>query len=153
MYFSTDNIGVAGYRIYRDGVEIATTGRTYYEDHDISFNITYTYTVSAYDAAGNESAQSNSASAMSVPLGVEFKKGVSVSNLTELVGNLLTWVLSIAGSLALLVIIFGGVMYMGSIGDEQKIIKAKKIVYWAVGGLLLILVAYSAALVLEKILN
>ena len=151
--FSTDNIGVAGYRIYRDGVEIATTSSTHYNDHGISFNITYTYTVSAYDAAGNESAQSNSASAMSVPLGVKFKKGVSVSNLTELVGNLLTWVLSIAGSLALLVIIFGGIMYMGSAGDEQKIVKAKKIVYWAIGGLLLILIAYSAALVLEKILS
>ncbi|KKL22663.1 hypothetical protein LCGC14_2433190, partial [marine sediment metagenome] len=57
---STDNTGVTGYRIYRDGTEIATIAATTYSDTGLSVLTTYSYTVSAYDAAGNESNQSSS---------------------------------------------------------------------------------------------
>jgi hypothetical protein len=59
---STDNIGITGYRIYRGGTQIATTANTIYQDTGLSPSTTYSYAVSAYDAAGNESGQSNSAS-------------------------------------------------------------------------------------------
>jgi len=60
---STDNVGVTGYKIYRDTVYVATTGGTTYSDVGLSAGTTYTYTVSAIDASLNESAQSASASA------------------------------------------------------------------------------------------
>jgi hypothetical protein len=60
---STDNVGVTGYRIYRDGVQIATTSTTSYSDTGLSPLTTYTYTVSAIDLAGNESGQSSQVSA------------------------------------------------------------------------------------------
>jgi len=60
---STDNVGVAGYRIYRDGSQIATTAGTAYQDRGLSPSTTYAYRVAAYDAAGNVSAQSSQASA------------------------------------------------------------------------------------------
>jgi chitodextrinase len=55
---STDNIGVTGYRVFRNGTEIAnvTTGTTY-ADTGLTQNTSYTYTVLAYDADGNRSAQ------------------------------------------------------------------------------------------------
>jgi len=59
--------GVTGYRIYRDGTQIANTVNTTYQDTGLSPSTTYTYTVSAYDAAGNESSQSNQASAITQP--------------------------------------------------------------------------------------
>ena len=69
---STDNVGVAGYKIYRcqgtsctPSVQVATstgTGTTY-NDTGLAASTAYTYAVSAYDAAGNNSAQSASASA------------------------------------------------------------------------------------------
>ena len=55
---STDNIGVAGYRVFRDGQQISTTATTSYADSALSPSTAYSYTVSAYDAAGNVSAQS-----------------------------------------------------------------------------------------------
>lgn len=55
---STDAVGVAGYRIRRDGVVLATTAATSYADTGLTNGTTYSYTVAAYDAAGNESAQS-----------------------------------------------------------------------------------------------
>lgn len=60
---SADNVGVAGYRIYRGGVQIGTSVDPVYEDTGLSPSTTYSYTVSAIDAAGNASSPSTAASA------------------------------------------------------------------------------------------
>jgi chitodextrinase len=60
---STDNVGVIGYRIYREGVQIATSPSNSYHDTELSPSTTYSYTVAAYDGAVNVSDLSNEASA------------------------------------------------------------------------------------------
>lgn len=65
---STDNVGVAGYDVYRStgggtAGKIATVTTTSYGDTGLSVNTSYTYYVIARDAAGNQSLQSNSATA------------------------------------------------------------------------------------------
>jgi len=60
---STDNVGVTGYKVYRGGNQIGTSATTSYSDTTCSSGVTYTYTVSAHDAASNNSAQSSPASA------------------------------------------------------------------------------------------
>ncbi len=65
---STDSIGVTGYKIYRNGTQIATAFVNFYLDTGLSASTQYSYTVSAYDAAGNNSAQSASVSATTQPL-------------------------------------------------------------------------------------
>ena len=55
---STDNNGVAGYYVYRDAVLAATVTGTSFVDAGRTASTTYTYRVSAFDASGNESAQS-----------------------------------------------------------------------------------------------
>ena len=61
---STDNVGVAGYNVYRDGVFVGSTStKTKYNDTGLTPNTTYTYTITAFDAAGNMSAQSTPVSA------------------------------------------------------------------------------------------
>jgi YD repeat-containing protein len=74
---STDNVGVAGYKIYRGGTQIGTSAGTSYTDSTTAPNSSYSYTVSAYDAAGNNSGQSGavgvttpSAPAPSAPSGL-----------------------------------------------------------------------------------
>lgn len=52
---STDNFGVSGYRIYRNGVCVGSSSTTHYVDSGLSPNTQYTYRVSAFDEAGNES--------------------------------------------------------------------------------------------------
>ena len=59
---STDAVGVVGYRIYRNGTLIGSTGATTYQNTDLAANTMYSYRVSAYDAANNESAKSATAS-------------------------------------------------------------------------------------------
>lgn len=60
---STDNVGVTGYKVYRGGSQIGTTASTTYQDTGLAASTSFTYTVAAYDAAGNTSAQSAGASA------------------------------------------------------------------------------------------
>lgn len=56
---STDNVGVTGYTVYRNGAAIGTTNSTpSYSDTAVAPSTTYSYTVAAFDAAGNQSAQS-----------------------------------------------------------------------------------------------
>src|SRR5881396_3110320 len=60
---SSDNVGVSGYRVYRNGTQIATTSATSFINQGLSPSTTYSYTVAAFDAAGNLSARSSPASA------------------------------------------------------------------------------------------
>src|SRR5256885_13415920 len=60
---SSDNVGVSGYRVFRNGAQIATTSATSFTNTGLSPSTTYTYAVAAFDAAGNLSARSSPASA------------------------------------------------------------------------------------------
>lgn len=60
-------VTVTGYKIYRNGSAIGTAGGTGYADSTTVPNTTYSYTVSAYDAWSNYSAQSTAASATTPP--------------------------------------------------------------------------------------
>jgi chitodextrinase len=55
----TGGSGLAGYKIYRAGVQIGTSATTSYSDTTTAGTTTYSYTVAAYDHAGNTSAQSS----------------------------------------------------------------------------------------------
>ena len=74
---STDNVGVTGYNIFRDGTFLTNTTELSYNDTDVSVGNSYTYSISAYDAEGNESepcegvmASINDITAPSVPQGL-----------------------------------------------------------------------------------
>ena len=58
---STDNVGVAGYRVYRSGVLIGSPASTSHIDTGRTASTAYSYTVKAIDAAGNLSGSSNTA--------------------------------------------------------------------------------------------
>src|SRR5882724_280153 len=64
---STDNVGVTGYIVRRNGVQVATPATTSFADTGLSAATTYSYTVAARDAAGNISPNSASASVTTPP--------------------------------------------------------------------------------------
>src|SRR5207237_103800 len=65
---STDNVGVTGYIVRRNGVQVATPATTSFADTGLSAATTYTYTVAARNAAGNSSPNSTSVSVTTLPL-------------------------------------------------------------------------------------
>jgi len=66
---STDNIGVAGYYVYRGGTLIGTVSSTVlqYADTGLNPQTQYSYTVAAYDAVQNISGQNNPTFAGTLP--------------------------------------------------------------------------------------
>lgn len=75
---SSDNVGVTTYKVYRNGSLVGSPTLTNYSDIGLGASTTYTYTVSACDAAGNCSPQTAGASTStnapaSVPTGTNAK--------------------------------------------------------------------------------
>ena len=60
---STDNVEVTGYEVFRNGTQITTTVSPSYSDTCLTASTNYSYTIKAFDAAGNVSPASSAASA------------------------------------------------------------------------------------------
>ena len=56
---ATDSVGVTGYYVFRNGMQVAAVTGTSYTDTGLASGTQYSYTVEAYDAAGNVSTPSN----------------------------------------------------------------------------------------------
>ena len=56
---SADNSGVAGYKVFRNGVFLQSVGSPAALDSTVTGSAQHCYTVSSYDAVGNESPQSS----------------------------------------------------------------------------------------------
>ena len=65
---STDNVGVAGYYVFRDGTQIARTALPNYFDIGLSPGTSHVYVVRAFDAGGNVSSGSSNLNAKTVAL-------------------------------------------------------------------------------------
>lgn len=59
-----------------------------------------------------------------------------------IIANIIQAILSIIGSLALLMFVYGGFLWITSFGESKRIERGKNIVVWAVAGLALIAAAY-----------
>ena len=77
---STDNVGVAGYQLFRGSALISTTPNTTFIDQPLTQNTSYTYTVKAFDAAGNVSGASSPASVTTLTAADTTPPTVSISS-------------------------------------------------------------------------
>ena len=60
-----------------------------------------------------------------------------------LLGKIISSVLGIVGSLALVMFIYGGVTWMLSVGNQEQVTKGKNILIWATIGIVIIFTAYA----------
>jgi chitodextrinase len=67
---ATDNVGVAGYRVYRDGVLVGSTSELTYVDAGLAASTTYQYEVRAYDTTVNVGPAAASSVTTTAPVGV-----------------------------------------------------------------------------------
>ena len=64
---ATDDVGVLGYRVLRNGVQVGEVGSTSFVDATATPATVYSYSVVAYDSAGNVSVPSASATVTTAP--------------------------------------------------------------------------------------
>jgi chitodextrinase len=86
---STDNVGVTGYQITRNGTLIASPTGLTYTDSSLTYGTTYTFTVKALDLAGNAStAATLSASTLPLKVGdLNLDNSVNVFDLSILLSS------------------------------------------------------------------
>ena len=83
----------------------------------------------------------------------EGPSGITITTISEAIIVVTLYLLSIIGLVALLFIVFAGIKYMTSAGDEEKMKSAKNAFYSAVLGLTVALMAYGILSVINSILN
>ena len=69
--------------------------------------------------------------------------GKGKTDIPTLLGNVINSVLGIIGSLALVMFIYGGIIWMTSSGNAEQVTKGKNIIIWATIGLVVIFSAYA----------
>ena len=68
---------------------------------------------------------------------------ISTSDPNELIGQVISAVLGVVGSLALLMFIYGGLVWMTAAGNNEKVQKGKNVLIWATIGLMVIFSSYA----------
>lgn len=66
----------------------------------------------------------------------------TLNDFVRLFVNVAKWILGISGSLALLAFIYGGIMFLVSGGNSEKVARAKQIIIGAVMGLVIVLTSF-----------
>lgn len=69
--------------------------------------------------------------------------GAGVTDIRVVIGRVISAILGVTGALALLMFIWGGIIWMTSQGEKARIEKGQKTLSWAVIGLAVIFVAYA----------
>jgi fibronectin type 3 domain-containing protein len=113
---STDNTGVAGYKVFCDGgtTEIATVSTgTSFSDTGLAVGSTHSYQVSAFDTANNQSAKSTSASATTQITGALVSLALNPTTVTA--PGLSTGTVTLSGAAPA-----GGLSVTLSSGDTRK---------------------------------
>lgn len=75
-------------------------------------------------------------------------------NIPEIIGALIAAVLSLIGIIFLILIIYGGYLWMTSAGNETKVLKAKKTITQATIGLIIVISSYAiSSFVIHALVN
>ncbi len=65
------------------------------------------------------------------------------SDVNELIGKGINTILGLVGSIALIMFIYGGFVWMTAAGNKESVTKGKDIIVWSVMGLAVIFLAYA----------
>jgi hypothetical protein len=75
------------------------------------------------------------------------------SSIADIISGMIDYILPFIGGILMLMIIYGGVLYITSGGDPDKLQKAKRTILWAVVAVILIAISYSIVVALNKVVN
>ena len=85
--------------------------------------------------------------AQDLDLGLENAAGIGLGqrDLKDSINSIIQIILSFLGILAVIIILWGGFIWMTAAGDETKVDKAKKLIISGIVGIVIILAAYIIA--------
>ena len=69
--------------------------------------------------------------------------GKDVKTPQILIGKIITAVMGVVGSIALLMFIYGGLVWMTSSGNQESVKKGRNIILWSAVGLIVVFMSYA----------
>lgn len=82
-----------------------------------------------------------------------YRSPLSYCSIQDLIQGATGWILGLVSSIAILFLVYGGIMYTMAAGDETKMESAKNIIYYAILGLAIILISYTLITEVKTILK
>lgn len=79
---------------------------------------------------------------------VEIPEGQPIENVID---GIIKFLLPSIAAIVVLMAIYGGVLYMISGGDPEKTTKAKKTIFWAIIGIMIVVLSYAIMVTLNNI--
>lgn len=73
-------------------------------------------------------------------------------SIKDVLADMTTWILGFGVLLCVILIIWGGLTYVASVGDEQRIEKAKKTIHYAIFGIIIIGLSFAMIKVVNDVL-
>jgi len=67
--------------------------------------------------------------------------GAGTNDISDVIIRIIRWFIGMSVILALGALVWGGIYYITSIGIEQRVSSAKRIILWAIAGLVIILLS------------
>ena len=95
-----------------------------------------------YCTSGSTAAASTTTTT-SIPDGVNLINPLATSDVRVILGTIIKAALGLSGSIALLMFILGGFLWLTAGGNPEKIEKGKQVLIWATVGLIVIFFAYT----------
>ncbi len=98
----------------------------------------------------------SSISLLALPLSVAavaLQNPIGATTPEDLIANIIRVILGFTGSIALLLFVYGGFLWMTSTGNAEKITKGKNIFIWATIGLIVIFSSYTILRQVFEVLN
>lgn len=111
----------------------------------LSFCLMMMFSASAYAANLNDAFKVNDKSNKDTLDTMANKAGynTAVTHPNSIIANIIETALGLLGVIFILLIVYGGILWMTSGGEEQKIEKAQKIIKNAIIGLIITIAAYA----------
>lgn len=96
---------------------------------------------------------SGRAFAVTVDQGIGATLSLGTTDLKTTILNIIRWALGLLGLVAVVIILYGGFIWMTAAGNEEKVRKAKRIIIQATIGLVIILLAFAIVSFIFNALN
>jgi len=76
---------------------------------------------------------------------VRGQTNIGNTDFITMIGNIINVIMGLLGVIAVLIILYGGFMWMTAAGNEEKVTKAKKLIIAGIIGLVVIFAAFAIA--------
>lgn len=76
-------------------------------------------------------------------LGSDKPENLEINSFGKAIVTITEWAIALSGTVALIYMLWGGIMYLTAAGDEGKAQKGKETITWATVGFLVIVGAYA----------